>query len=158
MPNWCDNAMKVRGRRRELKKFLTEVMSVDEYRRQYLDFEKIVPLGDPGDDWLDKRIDNWGTKWNLDGCDFALQDEGTHLEIWFLTAWSPPVPVMGALTKKYPELSFRLDYSECGTGFRGVFESEKGEVLKDRCWNMTPKELVELGYADAEDEEDDDAG
>jgi hypothetical protein len=150
MPNWCDNRLKADGCRKDLDAFLSECFSKDEYERVFLDFEKIVPLGKPGDDWYEKNCENWGTKWNTRDCDI-MSDDGS-VSVWFETAWSPPVPIMVALTKKYDGLSFKLEYNEGGVGFRGIFEGRQGEVVRDDCWNMTRDDMVELGYLD-EDEE-----
>jgi hypothetical protein len=39
-------------------------------------------------------------------------------------------------------------------GFRGVFEGRQGGVIRDDCWNMTQKDMVELGYLDEDEDED----
>jgi hypothetical protein len=136
MPNWCENRLHAVGDRKDLDAFLTECFSKDEYDRVFLDFEKIVPLGEPGDDWFEKSLDNWGTKWNVSDCDIKADDKS--ITVWFETAWSPPTPIMEALTKKYAALSFTLEYSEGGVGFRGIFESQEGEAIRDDCWDMRP--------------------
>jgi hypothetical protein len=155
MPNWCDNSLEVRGEPRDLEMFLSESFSRDKNDRRYLDFEKIIPLGEEGEDWIEKHCSGWGTKWNLDGGDFGMDHQGDYLSLWFLTAWTPPIPVMRKLTEKYPSLSFALEYHERGIGFRGAFEGYFGKVMRDECWDMTHDDLVELGLADEDDEEHD---
>jgi hypothetical protein len=152
MPNWCENRLQVVGERKELDTFLAECFSKDKYDRKTLDFEKIIPLGEPGDDRYGKYCDRWGTKWNVSDCD--IDDDGGSITVWFETAWSPPIPIMEALTKKYPALSFTLEYSEGGVGFRGVFEGQNGEVIKDDCWNMTREDMIELGYLDEDEDKE----
>jgi hypothetical protein len=151
MPNWCENRLKVEGKRKGQDAFLTECFSKDTRGRVFLDFEKIVPLGESGEDWYEKCRNNWGTKWNTMDCD--IKDDGASLTVWFETAWSPPIPVMEALTKKYTTLSFTLEYSEGGVGFRGIFEGKDGETIRDDTWDMTRADMVELGYLDEEDDE-----
>jgi hypothetical protein len=152
MPNWCDNNLRVNGEREDLDAFLSECFSTNQDKRKFLDFEKIIPLGEEGDDWFEQHCERWGTKWNVRECD--IDDAEGSVTVWFETAWSPPIPIMEALTTQYTALSFTLEYNEGGMGFRGVFESQEGEVIRDDCWNMTEADMVELGYID-EDEEDD---
>ncbi|GHT83155.1 hypothetical protein FACS1894137_03550 [Spirochaetia bacterium] len=155
MPNWCENYLKVVGDRKDLDVFLAECFSKDEHGRVFLDFEKIVPLGDTGDDWYEKNLNNWGTKWNVSDCD--IEDNDSSFTLWFETAWSPPIPIMEALTKKYTGLSFTLEYSEGGVGYRGIFESQNGEVLQNDSWDMTREDMIELGYLDEDEEEEETA-
>jgi hypothetical protein len=149
MPNWCENRLQTAGCRKDLEAFLAECFSEDEYGRVFLNFEKIVPL-EESDEGLCR--DKWGTKWNASDCD--LKDDTDSITIWFETAWSPPIPIMEALTKKYTALSFTLEYSEGGVGFRGIFEGRQGEAIRDDCWDMTRADMVELGYLDADEEEE----
>jgi hypothetical protein len=150
MPNWCDNRLHVFGEHKEIDRFMGEVFSTNMQGKQYLDFEKIVPIGDI-EDWYTQRVSKWGTKWNLDGSDFDIDEEEGGISVWFLTAWTAPVPICRALTVRYPMLSFDMEYSEPGTGFRGWFEGEEGTVLQDACWDMSREELIELGYIDEEE-------
>ena len=76
-------------------------------------------------DWYDWSIKTWGTKWSA--CHSDLEDERAgEAEITFDTAWSPPIPVVKALGRMFPDCSFRLAYREGGIGFQGcvVVEGE----------------------------------
>ena len=65
---------------------------------------------------IDWRRENWGTKWNA--YDVARRDyEGTC--VTFQTAWSPPIPVIVALAKRFPTVSLHLEYFERGMQFCG---------------------------------------
>jgi hypothetical protein len=82
-----------------------------------------------GYDWC---ITNWGTKWGL--YDIELTDDGSEsgsLAYTFQTAWSPPVPVIQAMSKQFPSLTFALDYFEGLMGFMGSVEYEGGEVIQE---------------------------
>ena len=46
----------------------------------------------------------------------------------FLTAWSPPISWVAAISEKYPNLKFTLDYVEYGCDFRGTETFENGEL------------------------------
>jgi hypothetical protein len=168
MPNWCENYLKVAGDRKYRDAFLAECFSKDKQERVFLDFEKIIPppenyfresigVKEVADckekgliDWFSWNIGNWGTKWNVSGCD--IKDEDKSITVWFETAWSPPIPILVALTKKYTGLSFTLEYSEGGMCFRGVFEGQQGEVIRDDSWDMTREDMIELGYLDENEE------
>src|SRR5271155_1321112 len=50
--------------------------------------------------WYDWRLDQWGTKWNVD--DPVVSDEGNALTITFDTAWSPPLPIFEKLAAMFP--------------------------------------------------------
>jgi hypothetical protein len=148
MPNWCNNILKVEGESKWLDTFLSDCFSKDEYGRVFFDFEKIIPLGEPGKFYEDTCRIQWGTKWNSIDCDIKI--EKSAVTVWFETAWTPPEPVIKALSKKYPSLSLRLEYNEPGVGFRGLLECHQGKVTLDHTWNMTSKDMIELGFLDEE--------
>ncbi|MDR3266967.1 MAG: hypothetical protein LBT24_05285 [Tannerella sp.] len=147
MPNWCENNLRIDADEDTKQKILTECISLDEYGNNRLDFEKIVPVGDV-EDWYDKHIEKWGTKWN--SCDCIIDETVSTgpLEIDMMTAWSPPVPIVVALVEKY-HCAARLEYYECGMAFRGeyicrwVIDHVVADVEKD--WNMTESDFRELG-------------
>lgn len=75
------------------------------------------------------RCNNWGTKWDV--CDLRpkARSQG-RASFVFNTAWSPPIPVVEALLKKFPKLKVTLRYYEGGCGFQGVLSAKDGEVLE----------------------------
>jgi len=82
--------------------------------------------------WYDWNCTNWGTKWNNTDEGVAVQMcSDTHLNYSFDTAWSPPVPVIDALAKKFPKLVFVLEYEEPGICFWGETEWVEGDVVRD---------------------------
>lgn len=73
---------------------------------------------------------NWGTKWGF--CDSRIDRETSRtLHYSFLTAWSPPTPLIKKVGEMFPGLSFRLKYFEGGAGFQGVFAMKDGQVVED---------------------------
>jgi hypothetical protein len=62
------------------------------------------------------RLKNWGTKWNAYGVTLRYS-EGMCLT--FQTAWSPPIPVIAALHRRFPKCRLALEYFEGGFGFCG---------------------------------------
>lgn len=76
--------------------------------------------------WYSWSVHNWGTKWNA--YDASLTGGGDSAEMRFDTAWSVPLPVLQALAKAEPALSFRYwafdegwNFYAIGTGDFGLF-------------------------------------
>lgn len=73
-------------------------------------------------------IANWGTKWGFYEVEVLEGDPAQgRLEYTFQTAWSPPIPVVEAMAKRFPSLVFALDYFEGGEGFMGSCLYQNGE-------------------------------
>jgi hypothetical protein len=82
-----------------------------------------------GYDWC---IEHWGTKWGLYGVfleDGSPDDE--FLEYTFQSAWAPPLPVIEAMSKGFPSLTFALEYFECGAGFMGSVLYVDGQLTEE---------------------------
>lgn len=149
MPNDCQNKLIIKGTKEQLQQFLdTYVSTID--TEQYLDFNKIIPepltpeecdpkcVIAPGEDrhlafnddrtwfdWYEWHVKYWGTKWNSYSNTISLID--TELEIYFETAWCPPIPIIKKLFKLHPELEFRFIYYEYGCQFGGII-TRRGHV------------------------------
>ena len=62
---------------------------------------------------------NWGTKWGIYDVDFTPHTKRGAL-LSFQSAWSPPsVAVFQALAKKFPNLTFEIEYFEGGAAYCG---------------------------------------
>ena len=70
-------------------------------------------------------VRNWGTKWGA--CETTSKSWGLQ----FRTAWGPPLPIINAMAKCYPTLTFTLKYFERGAGFQGVYTMKGEECLKN---------------------------
>jgi len=152
MPNWCENILEAQGPEEEIRRFLDETGPI-------LSFDSIVPM--PAElwdadsplrppwnagshalalwqqrqaelrrkygatDWHDWAIKHWGTKWNA--C--AVRQEGRGYV--FDTAWGPPLPVIQALSAKYPDLRFTLTYAEPGNYFGGYAIYRNGNLVEE---------------------------
>jgi len=140
MPNWCHNKLRVTGDAGAVERF-REAVKTDE---QPLSFERILPT--PADlleeggimpGWYIWRINHWGTKWDASfdepfvalGAETADPDASPRGEAestiddsvlyQFDTAWSPPESIMIVLGRKYPDLTFTLEFGEPGMEFAG---------------------------------------
>ena len=65
--------------------------------------------------WYEWRIRHWGTKWDAYGFEDApLRQDG---QITFLTAWSPPHPVMQRLTAQFHDVTIHHDWADEDLGY-----------------------------------------
>lgn len=82
-------------------------------------------------DWYNWAIENWGTKWDAEAIDIELVSD-TCVKYTFSTAWSPPIPIIAALAARFSALKFRLEYYECGCGFKGCVKYAYGALTKEK--------------------------
>ena len=137
MPNHCYNVLTITGKKQELQEFKEYAKGVypwDKDEQEELSCAKFIPppqeaidnYGKVGYDWCNKH---WGTKWGCYNIDVQLGDR--QLVYTFDSAWSPPIPVIDAMSKQYPTLKFHLWYRECGMGFAGHYVLLGGKVQRD---------------------------
>lgn len=96
-------------------------------------------------DWYDWRRENWGTKWNA--CDTIINDP-SEANIYFNTAWSAPLPVLDALSKKYPEITFDYAFADEDTGQNaGDMVIRNGEIIQGGFHENGSKEAYETYFS-----------
>lgn len=106
--------------------------------------------------WYDWRIKNWGTKWNAYGYEGGVQFDGKSLR--FLSAWSPPEPIIAKLAEMYPDLDFTRQWADEDIGYNcGENEYHNGSL----CSEYRPAGVEAVEYANGlwgndEQEEDED--
>jgi hypothetical protein len=76
------------------------------------------------DSWA---FQHWGTRRNAS--DVSLELQRTRLKYSFRTAWTPPIPVIRALSKNYRANTFSLRYYESGSATKGHYKVKAGKVL-----------------------------
>lgn len=77
-------------------------------------------------------IQNWGTKWGIYDATIVSQKligKKGKIKYTSQSAWSPPLPVVDAMSKKFPDLKFDMKYYERGMAFKGHYVVQNGEVL-----------------------------
>ena len=113
MPNYCTNLLYVQG----------DAMMVAEFHRRFTkygnsgekySFQGFIP--DPGTN--DKRDEAWGTKWDACFCSIEMSAPD-FMGYQFETAWAPPIPVVHAMQREFPELNIEMFFEEPGWGFQG---------------------------------------
>tara|TARA_Y100001938_G_C8084948_1_gene431381 strand:+ start:235 stop:696 length:462 start_codon:yes stop_codon:yes gene_type:complete len=149
MPNWCSNSLVISTNtevdidkaREQLKEFRDSAKLIEEdgTEASSMSMNNLYPMPkelentkSPSDkpNWYDWRCDNWGTKWDVEGC--LEYDDEDYLEYSFQSAWSPPTAFLEKVSKDFPLLRFRLKYEEEGNGFLGVAVATNGH-LNDQC-------------------------
>lgn len=135
MPNWCFNEMSIKGSGKEIENILDNARNEEE--NNDFSLEKLLPMPESEDknNWYEWRLANWGTKWDLS--DVTIQgdfnpESDEEVSICFSTAWSPPLEGIVSVSKKFPELSFSVFYSEPGADFCGKAEISDG-CIDDKC-------------------------
>lgn len=76
--------------------------------------------------WYDFSRKKWGTKWNSYDLNEEKRASGC---ICFDTAWSPPVPVIQELSRRYPAALIELSYVDEGWNFTGSQTWKAGNLL-----------------------------
>ena len=168
MPNWCENEIVFKGTKEDID-VLEKLLAT---RGHGFDFDLFLPypqqfkeLDDAhneaasrGDPW-DKRpksgysqggyewcIKNWGTNMRPESSSFH-RDEDEKLSAWCLTAWSPPLGVIQAISEMFPNLTVTINYAEEGMASEGFGTYQKGVVIQS--------DEHEMEYEDDEDEDED---
>lgn len=102
-----------------------EIMTQEEYAKKYPDANKSITgkVGDyyydgfnsGGYQWCNR---NWGTKWG------AVAPVWVPLlkTMFFDTAWSPVMEIVGEIHKRFPDVLIRYEYYEAGSGYMGGCE------------------------------------
>lgn len=143
MPNWVYNNITVVAPDAEA---IAKVKDALQGEEGPLDFNRIIPRpADKEDDWYNWNIANWGCKWNASDIQVAQEDH-PQLSYHFSTPWSPPIPVVGALSRQHPATTIVLVYEE-EQGWGGELRFQNGNATTLREWDVPSShaEIVERG-------------
>lgn len=157
MPNWCCNQVCLSHADEAVVQEFVSMMSTPETL-----FNTIRPRPTivKDDDIMTWNNDNWGTKWEPN--DFTHNViSPKDIEIYFDTAWSPPIGIYNALIEKGWVINAL--YSERESEFCGRFSNEHGDELYEydgsdpSTFTHLPSEILEFtGLLDDQDDEYDD--
>ena len=141
MPNWCSNSTTFKHDDPEQIERLKTAFLEDKLFTEFA-----PPPADIGEDWYHWCIENWGTKWDVNGSDDGVVDiKENEITIYFDTAWSPPLEFYIALE----HLGFTVEgyYYEPGMCFVGKWD-ENG----DNCYEIpeSPEAIAEVIPSDIE--------
>lgn len=128
MPNHILNRIAIEKQEKYL-----EVVEFMKSKEHSFDFNNLVPMPEKiilsmgkNDDWYQWSVENWGTKWN------AYDIEKWENIIEFQTAWSHPYPVIVAMSKRFPDVTFNIEYADediHGDNF-GAYQITNGNDVK----------------------------
>jgi hypothetical protein len=129
MPNWCENRIKISGSTEKINKLWEEVESdglLNTLRPQPNNLEEYENI-----DW---RLQNWGTKWEVNTQDLCVEDNGDGTsDIYgdFDSAWSPPIEAYIAFNEADNGCEVEGWYSEFGCDYCGLYNVREGDVYCD---------------------------
>lgn len=153
MPNWNENKLSIMDCSPELESYLKE---------NGLSFNKIKPTPPElleGNGWYDWRLENWGTKWDLSEEEQRevadqLISEIADFQAIFMTAGSPPLQAIAALSEIFPHDQFALDYFESGCWFAGTAIISQGEIDDNQVDDADVAEFAKENFNFVEYDED----
>jgi hypothetical protein len=114
MPNWCMNTVTITGD-------ADKVAAIEAAAKNDSLLEHLAPIGD----WdYGTAVETWGTKWEIQGADVWIDDDGV-MTINFDSAWSPPTEAYEKYIEKNPDMSIEASYYESGLCFIGWYKSSE---------------------------------
>jgi len=116
MPNWCMNNATITGP-------IEKLNAIVEGIKQDKMLETMVPIGEW--DYM-TAVDNWGTKRDLQGVDWDLDEAKQTLSLNFDSAWSPPTIAYENYTDVNDDVHIEASYYESGMCFVGEYDSGLG--------------------------------
>ena len=166
MPNWCENEVDITGDYEQLKELMTEAskpnLSFDngESKPKFL-MDNLVPVPKElleGDGWYRWRLDNWGTKWDLnqdyDETQVHYEEGDTEAGLTYMTAWAPNRDFWLKVSERFPKLTIDLRYVEEGMWFMGQELYKGGDTIASVYHNDIPDDIcVKAGAVFGEDGE-----
>jgi len=114
MPNWCSNHIKIEGPKDKVEAIWSK--ATDESEEGLLG--ALHPIGE----WdYHKAIDQWGTKWdvNMTDANLEISEDGTTIEGYFESAWSPPLNAIMHYEMANPDVEIHCKYYEPANDFVG---------------------------------------
>ncbi len=124
MPNYVTNIILIHAPEERRNGILRAIQN-DAIGLGSIDFNKVIPmpqnlnnesdrsLSDGVPDWYSWSNENWGTKWNALVPEAPVDKSAIH----FLSAWSPPVPVLQKLSEQYPDVRWEHRWADEDLGY-----------------------------------------
>ena len=158
MPNWCNNTLTLTHKDPAMIQRAKDALDRGEFLSEFCPMPRelgdAIANGQPDavmiekygySSWYDYCVNEWGTKWDV-GEDGAtdIHPDGTMLNTYFDSAWSPPI---GAY-EKLEKLGFTVDayYYEGGMAYAGTYSNgnEDSISLEGMTADQVEREYPEL--------------
>ncbi len=148
MPNWCNNSITIQGSTETLKPLWDEANRegsglLNAMKPMPAELEGTTspapkegepqPLVDGFNNWYDWRVQNWGTKWDVDleGLEFTDNGDGTaSITGWFDSAWAPPIEAYNTFLEDMDGCTLSADYHEPGMDFAGIYTDGDDQYME----------------------------
>lgn len=147
MPNWCENVVYVCGTKEARDKIrdifqgdkpFTTIVPEPDYNKVVVPFTyPQIHVGETAvagrrDAWWDWRVQNWGTKWDLDVDEVQIDENDSllnheALSFGFQTAWSCPANILQKMSEIEGVELVHGTFSEPGCDFVGFITFSEGE-------------------------------
>tara|TARA_R110001606_G_scaffold45770_6_gene118409 strand:- start:1049 stop:1813 length:765 start_codon:yes stop_codon:yes gene_type:complete len=154
MPNWCQNTVTIAGSQEkitEIKKLVAEYnsdaskTSVESkgflsYCKPEPDYttvpvKKTYPKEGETDEptvrtnsWWDFRLQNWGTKWEVEAR--VINSDDQEIILGFESAWSPPIEAYNNLLNQEGIISVSALYYEPSMDFAGRYKDGEEDLIQ----------------------------
>jgi len=168
MPNWVNNVVTITGTSDDMRAFVELIGTKPEFSNddqtdlsfhsfitpkdmtleEYHGIEHSSGMGTTGGKWYEWNNTYWNTKW--DACHAEVIIGPSDVVLRFDTAWSPPSPVIEAMSVKFPALNFEVWWEE-EQGFGEEYTIQGSIVTGHKDWD-TPSSHAD--YAERGREED----
>lgn len=160
MPNWCNNTLSIQGPTDTLKPLWEEANRegsglLNAMKPMPAELEGTTspapkqgtpqPLVDGFDNWYDWRVQNWGTKWDVDteGLEFKDNGDGTASILgWFDSAWAPPIEAYNTFLDDMDNCTLESFYEEGGMDFAGHYDNGSDDYIEGIS-DMARKKIVD---------------
>ena len=159
MPNWCNNNVTLTFPDDEsadkfydhLKKVKSDVEHKDDNDNPLTILGYFVPEPNYNNDegWYWWRVNNWGTKWDVNLWQDDWIDDNTVI-LGFDTAWGPPIQTYEVMEDQ--DISVEATYYEPGMCFVGSFSSDGEREHYEYSEIEDPQELRDYIGEDLDDE------
>ena len=146
MPNWCNNTLSIQGPTETLKPLWEETKKegllqamkpmpkeLEDTTSPSSSANKPQPMIEGFDNWYDWRVQNWGTKWDVDheGLEYTDNGDGTASIVgWFDSAWGPPTEAFNTFCDDNDNCSLESFYEEGGMDFAGHYNDGYDDYLE----------------------------
>ena len=172
MPNWCANEVTIHNMEEQPTKDLVKAADKGELLNWILPMpEKLKDTEATlasGEGWYSWRVNNWGTKWDVESYYIDHYKKGNNyvIELSFDSAWSPPRAAMNKLKELYPQIEIEHYYFEPGCDYVGYNDNDYSPWEIYQAWKRNEYQSEEImmlddrfrfikDFADYDEEEED---